>query len=150
MISIGIAIGSLFLFWLSFLSVIAYFIGFFRETQITKENAFSLRLIKDNNKPEESTEGSSAYYDSLMKTKVKSISQYKGISSGSPKASRNVSKSVSKRAVTSPQKSKSIKSKSEAKKSPSSESLGDDYYQTLMKKHQGKVKSISQYKGIGK
>ena len=138
----GIALITFFAFWFSSFAAIAYLIGFFSEPLTTveageaKDGAMDATTRSDI----ETDEQSSDYYNTILKgdTKVKSISQYTGLSKGQQKPSApsaSVSASTSKGTGV--------------QRSASSESQGSNYYKELMKGY-GKVKSVSQYKGPAK
>ena len=131
--AVGIAITVFFLFWISMLAIVAYLIGFFSEettgTQPIKMSDATMRSSSDD----KSSDDPSFYQTLSQNTRVKSISQYKGTSSTSTNATNVTTAST----------------KVNKGSSADEDDAGDKYYDSLMKKHQGKVKSISQYGGFG-
>ena len=172
MFGFGIALGLFFLLLLPIMSVIGYLIGFFSEPEeIRVDPAMPADLPKAgsgttrSNDEGEGAEGGKDYYSKLIKgnTRVKSISQYKGVGSQSaskapdkgPEQSNKVAPTASKAGTASSkatEKKSDDKSKGAAKggkgggvkKTGSTDSIGEGYYKQLMK-GQGKVKSVSQY-----
>jgi hypothetical protein len=143
MFGIGTGIILFFLFWVSLLSFIGYLIGFFGKvvdkrigSQLGKGMISETDYPTLRTNPSKEEEDSQNYYNSLMSgnTKVKSISQYKGVQN-QPKP---------------PEKSKALSASSKVPKTKSNESTGSGYFAELMSKGQGKVKSVSQYRGVGK
>jgi hypothetical protein len=132
MFAVGIGVIIFLMIWLSALSIVAYLIGFFGSDVdlIKAKDSNPLKVSETIRSSSQESIGDDYHKQLTANIKVKSISQYQGIQ----KSTQNES-------------SKSQTSK-KVSKTPSQESTGDHYYQQLMSKGQGKVKSVSQYRGV--
>ncbi|CAG2106418.1 unnamed protein product [Medioppia subpectinata] len=84
LISVGIAVDVFFFFWIPILSIIAYLMDFFKDGEEFKAPPPPTPAMEATVRTDEELDSNSQnYYTSLMKNqKVKSISQYAGVSPG--------------------------------------------------------------------
>ncbi|XP_054153573.1 uncharacterized protein LOC128952241 [Oppia nitens] len=158
LIGVGLAIVVYGLFWLPILSIVGFLFGFFNEPTTGSDHKGpeagagaeikEAANIDDPNTTRTNMSDEHDYYNQLTKgnQRVKSISQYKGlhVKTGSKPSTAGGSKDSGGSG-----KQSSADKSSGVKKSKSTESIGDRYYKQLIGKD-AKVKSVSQYPGVGK